>query len=264
MYNALVCKNCKSGDSRKERNGIGTMKKLSIILATVISVVCLLCVSASAANELTVTGAVVEADGGASFTYSVNFSDNTGFNTLGIKLTYPEGFEYEGAEASDLIKDNFYLDFAGYAGETYVFHHDAEARTVTFVGACLYNVEEKSGKLFDLEFTAPAKAGAYDFKLEVVDKAYEEDGKVVTVDKVNGKVTVVGGSGDESEYELGDVNMDESIDLFDAIAVLQYEAGVTDLTDAEYALGDVNGDDSVDLFDAIAILQYEAGIIEEF
>ena len=239
------------------------MKKLSIIMATVISLVCLLCVSASAANEVTVSGAVTKAAGGSEFTYTVSFSENTGFNTLGVKLTYPEGFEYVEAEASDLIKDAFYLDFAGFSGETYVFHHDEDARTITFVGACLYDVETASGDLFDITFTAPAAAGDYNFTLELIDNAYNEDGKVVSVDKVNGKVTVEA-DGEESEFELGDVNMDESIDLFDAIAVLQYEAGVTDLTDAEYALGDVNGDDSVDLFDAIAILQYEAGIIEEF
>ncbi len=233
-------------------------------MATVISLVCLLCVSASAANEVTVSGAVTEAAGGSEFTYTVSFSENTGFNTLGVKLTYPEGFEYVEAEASDLIKDAFYLDFAGFSGETYVFHHDEDARTITFVGACLYDVETASGDLFDITFTAPAAAGAYDFTVELVDNAYNEDGKVVSVDKVNGKVTVAGGSGDESEYELGDVNMDESIDLFDAIAVLQYEAGIVDFSDVEYSLGDVNGDDSVDLFDAIAILQYEAGIIEEF
>lgn len=239
------------------------MKKLSIIAATVVSLVCLLCVSASAANEVTVSGAVTEAAGGSEFTYTVSFSENTGFNTLGVKLTYPEGFEYVEAEASDLIKEAFYLDFAGYSGETYVFHHDEDARTITFVGASLYDVENASGTLFDITFTAPEAAGAYDFTLELVDNAYNEDGKVVSVDKVNGKVTVEAG-GDEAEYELGDVNMDESIDLFDAIAVLQYEAGIVDFSDVEYALGDVNGDDSVDLFDAIAILQYEAGIIEEF
>ena len=93
------------------------MKKLSIIMATVISLVCLLCVSASAANEVTVSGAVTKAAGGSEFTYTVSFSENTGFNTLGVKLTYPEGFEYVEAEASDLIKDAFYLDFAGFSGE---------------------------------------------------------------------------------------------------------------------------------------------------
>lgn len=240
------------------------MKKLSIIMATVVSLVCLLCVSASAANEVTVSGAVTEAAGGSEFTYTVSFSENTGFNTLGVKLTYPEGFEYVEAEASDLIKEAFYLDFAGYSGETYVFHHDEDARTITFVGASLYNVENASGDLFDITFTAPEAAGAYDFTLELVDNAYNEDGKVVSVDKVNGKVTIAGDSGDESEYELGDVNMDGWVDLFDAIAVLQYESGMEDLTDAQFVLGDVNGDEWVDLFDAIDILQYEAGVIDGF
>jgi len=229
-------------------------------MATVCAIVCLLCVSVSAANEMTVSGAVETTTQSTEFAYKVSFSENTGFNTLGIKLTYPEGFEYVDADASQLIKDNFYLDFAGFSGETYVFHHDAAARTVTFVGAALYNITEVSGDLFEVTFNAPATTGTYDFTLEVVDKAYEDAGNVVAVDKVNGTVTVEEGS----TYELGDVNMDGSVDLFDAIAVLQYDAGIVDLSDAAYALGDVNYDDSVDLFDAIAILQYEAGIIEEF
>ncbi len=251
----------KNGEKlRKERNGIGKMKKLSIIMATVAAFVCLLCINASAANEVTVSGAVETTTQNSEFTYSVSFSENTGFNTLGVKLTYPEGFEYVGADASELIKGKFYLNFAGYEGETYVFYHDASARTVTFVGASLYNVTETSGELFEVTFKAPETTGEYDFTLELVDNAYEEAGKVVSVDKVNGKVTVEEGS----TYEFGDVNMDGWVDLFDAIAVLQYEAGIVDFTDAQCALGDVNGDEWVDLFDAIAILQYEAGIIEEF
>lgn len=253
----------KNGEKlRKERNGI-EMKKLSIIAATVVSLVCLLCVSASAANEVTVSGAVTEAAGGSEFTYTVSFSENTGFNTLGVKLTYPEGFEYVEAEASDLIKEAFYLDFAGYSGETYVFHHDEDARTITFVGASLYNVENASGDLFDITFTAPEAAGAYDFTLELVDNAYNEDGKVVSVDKVNGKVTIAGDSGDETEYALGDVNMDGWVDNIDGMFILQYDVFLRDLTDAQLVLADVNGDGWVDNIDGMFVLQYDVGLRDE-
>jgi len=253
-----VCKISKMrGSLRKERNGIGKMKKLSIIMATVCTLVCLLCISASAANEITVSGAVETTTQSTEFAYKVSFSENTGFNTLGIKLTYPEGFEYVGADASTLIKDAFYLDFAGYAGETYVFHHDAAARTVTFVGASLYNVTAASGDLFEITFTAPATAGTYDFTLELVDTAYEEAGKVVSVDKVNGTVTVEEGS----TYALGDVNMDGKINAVDAIRILRYDAGLETLTDAQLVLANVAGfNNTVNAADAIKILRYDAGL----
>lgn len=247
------------------------MKKLSIIMATVVSLVCLLCVSASAANEVTVSGAVTEAAGGSEFTYTVSFSENTGFNTLGVKLTYPEGFEYVEAEASDLIKEAFYLDFAGYSGETYVFHHDEDARTITFVGASLYNVENASGTLFDITFTAPEAAGAYDFTLELVDNAYNEDGKVVAVDKVNGKVTVEEGS----TYALGNVTMDfnedgtDKINYMDAVRVLQISSGIIENpSELELYLANVTndyddeGNPIVNYMDAVKILQHAAGLIE--
>ncbi len=222
-------------------------------MATVATFVCLLCVNASAANEMTVSGAVETTTQSSEFTYAVSFSENTGFNTLGIKLTYPEGFEYVDADASQLIKDNFYLDFAGFSGETYVFHHDATARTVTFVGAALYDITNVSGDLFEVTFNAPATTGTYDFTLEVVDKAYEDAGNVVAVDKVNGTVTVEEGS----TYELGDVNMDGSVNLLDAVLVLQHSASAK-LTDAQMKLADLNDDQKANLLDAIKILQISA------
>lgn len=235
------------------------MKKLSIIMATVATFVCLLCVNASAANEMTVSGAVETTTQSTEFAYKVSFSENTGFNTLGIKLTYPEGFEYVDADASQLIKDNFYLDFAGFSGETYVFHHDAAARTVTFVGAALYDITDVSGDLFEVTFNAPATTGTYDFTLEVVDKAYEDAGNVVAVDKVNGTVTVEEGS----TYALGDVNMDGWVDNIDGMFILQYDVFLRDLTDAQLVLADVNGDGWVDNIDGMFVLQYDVGLRDE-
>ena len=239
-------------------------------MATVCAIVCLLCVSVSAANEMTVSGAVETTTQSSEFTYAVSFSENTGFNTLGIKLTYPEGFEYVGADASQLIKDNFYLDFAGFSGETYVFHHDAAARTVTFVGAALYDITDVSGDHFEVTFNAPATTGTYDFTLEVVDKAYEDAGNVVAVDKVNGTVTVEEGS----TYALGNVNMDfnedgtDKINYMDAILILQISAGIVENpSELQLYLANVTndyddeGNPVVNYMDAIKVLQHAAGLI---
>ena len=240
------------------------MKKLSIIMATVVSLVCLLCVSASAANEVTVsvnTPASVSA--GAEVTVAVDFSENDGFNTLGVKLTYPEGFTYvdDSADASALIKEEFYLDFAGYSGETYVFHHDEEARTLTFVGASLYDVENASGTLFSAKFTAPATASTGNqFKVEVIDSVYNATGEVVTLTPENGSTDVTAAS-----YVKGDMNGDGAADFLDAQMALQLYIGAIsadDLSETALLAGDVVGNDGVvDFLDATAILQAYIGLI---
>ncbi len=238
------------------------MKKLFAVAATALSLAACCFAATAAENTVNVSASVpTEVSTGAQITVSVDFSENSGFNTLGVKLKYPDGFTYVQANASDLIKEKCYLDFAGYAGETYVFYHDEEAKTLTFVGASLYDITEESGTLFSASFTAPKTPNENsEFVIEIVDNVYDEEGDVVTVDKTNGTVKV----NDGPSYQLGDVNMDGSIDLFDAIAILQHEAGTKSLTVAQLALGDVNNDNSVDLFDAISILQYEAGTLTGF
>ena len=59
----------------------------------------------------------------------------------------------------------------------------------------------------------------------------------------------------------GDANGDGEVDLDDAVAICNYDAGLIDLEDlAEGA--DANGDGEVDLDDAVAICNYDAGLIE--
>ncbi len=67
-----------------------------------------------------------------------------------------------------------------------------------------------------------------------------------------------------SEYSIGDVNQDSSVDYLDAMLVLRYDAELDTLTDEQLALADVNGDGSVDSLDAILILRYDSGLIDEF
>lgn len=238
------------------------MKKLALFLAAVMLLACCLCFTASAENGIKVSVVDAEADLGADVTITVAFSDNTGFNTLGVRIVYPEGFTYkaDSAAASELIRDACYLDFGGYSGATYVFNVDETNRTITMVAASLDDITAASGDLFTATFTAPDAETEATFTVEVLDSAYNENGEVVEIDKVNGTVTVAEGL----KFALGDVNMDEEIDILDAIVVLQYEAEMIELTDAQIALGDVNHDDEVDILDAISILQYEAELIDSF
>ena len=62
---------------------------------------------------------------------------------------------------------------------------------------------------------------------------------------------------EESKRIPGDANDDGEADLFDALLLLQYDAGWN--VTVNESNGDVNGDGWADLFDALLILQYDAG-----
>ncbi len=236
------------------------MKKLSMAMAVVMLFVScfVFTVSAQDSVKIAVTTPATVTKGGE-LTVSVDFSENDGFNTLGVKLTYPEGFTYvDDSEAvSALIAEKCYLEFGGYEGETYAFSHDDTARTLTFVGASLYDIVEKSGTIFTVKFTAPETEGSGEFKVEIVDEAYNADEEVVSVDKVNGTVTVSGGQ----TYKKGDVNMDGKVNAVDAIRILRYDAGLETLTATQLELANVAGSNAtVNAADAIKILRADAGL----
>ncbi len=67
-----------------------------------------------------------------------------------------------------------------------------------------------------------------------------------------------------SDYTMGDINEDGSIDYLDAMMVLRYDAELVTFTDSQLLVGDVNGDGLVDSLDAILILRYDAGLIDSF
>ena len=238
------------------------MKKLALFLAAVMLLTCCLCFTASAQNGIKVSVVDTEAGLGEEVTVTVAFSDNTGFNTLGVRIAYPEGFVYKdgSAEASDLIKTACYLDFGGYSGATYVFNIDDAARTITLVAASLDDITAASGVLFTATFTAPDAETEGTFAVQVLDDAYNENGEVVEIDRVNGTVTVSSGA----TYLIGDVNFDEEVDIFDAVDILRYEAGSVEFNATQLIVGDVNNDEEVDIFDAVDVLRFEAGSITEF
>ncbi len=239
------------------------MKKLSIIMAIVMLFVSCMYVTASAQtgteNSLTVS---VNAPGkvtqGNEFTLSVDFAGNTGFNTLGVELTYPEGFEYVSAQASNLIKEKFYLDFAGYEGETYVFYHNEEARTVTFVGASLYDISEANGSLFSVKFTTPEDVSTGNaFSIALVDTAYNEVGDTVTT-------TVNGSSLDVIEYILGDVDGNGSVQTADAMLAFFAAAKKVTLNETQTLAANVLNADGLTTADAMRIFYYAAKKITSF
>lgn len=65
----------------------------------------------------------------------------------------------------------------------------------------------------------------------------------------------------ELEYELGDVNMDNTINIKDATAIQKYLANLIDLNDTAYELADYNMDTTVSIKDATTIQKFLAGLI---
>lgn len=242
------------------------MKKLSTVMAIVLLFVSCLCFTASAetgtgtqTNAVKITASSGDVQTGGELMLAVEFSENTGFNTLGVKLTYPEGFTYveDSVAASDLIKEKCFLNFAGYEGETYTFNVDTAARTITFIGASLYDIEATSGVLFTAKFTAPdAAVSAQAFEVELLEGPYNANGDTVSGSTADGSVNVT------TPYKLGDVTMDGKINGFDAMMILQYDVGLRTLTDQQKQLANVHtAISAVNGFDAMMILQYDVGII---
>ena len=61
------------------------------------------------------------------------------------------------------------------------------------------------------------------------------------------------------EPAIGDLNGDDSIDVFDSLMIQKYASGVLELDEQQLALADINGDGSVDILDAMAIQELASG-----
>ena len=68
----------------------------------------------------------------------------------------------------------------------------------------------------------------------------------------------------DSQYTLGDVNCDGSIDALDALIILQHSVHLTTLEGDDFNAADVNHDGNIDASDALLVLQYSVKIIDQF
>lgn len=64
--------------------------------------------------------------------------------------------------------------------------------------------------------------------------------------------------------KTGDVNGDGNINSGDALSILQYATGTTELDSDSLVFADVNADKKVNSTDALMVLQYSTGIIKAF
>ena len=70
--------------------------------------------------------------------------------------------------------------------------------------------------------------------------------------------------GETGEAELGDVNMDGTVNTGDAVQILKHSADMISFDDDQLIAANTNRDDKVNTADAVLILKYVAGMITEF
>lgn len=68
----------------------------------------------------------------------------------------------------------------------------------------------------------------------------------------------------QTEFSLGDVNLDNQINSYDALNILQYTTDSLTLSAAQIELGDVDKNGTLNSSDALRILQYVVGNINKF
>ncbi len=61
-------------------------------------------------------------------------------------------------------------------------------------------------------------------------------------------------------YQTGDIDMNGSIEVSDALLLMRYAIGIYTLTDAQFALADINGDGYVNTIDAALLLREAAAL----
>lgn len=85
----------------------------------------------------------------------------------------------------------------------------------------------------------------------------------VSTNGENGSLTKVASFqyGPKPPYTLGDANLDNEVDVSDAVYVLRYIANLIDLGTTEMKAADANRDSVVDVSDAVTILRYIAKLI---
>ena len=94
------------------------------------------------------------------------------------------------------------------------------------------------------------KAGTYNIYISTTDEALK---KVASFKY-----------GEKPPYTKGDANLDDEIDVNDAVHILRYAARLIDLSETELKAADANGDGVVDVNDAVMILRYLAKLITSF
>ena len=170
------------------------------------------------------------------------------YNVTG-PLTVTNGMKDGGFYAG---ADTFELNCTGLTGEYSLVLLLAGDSTVPTEGNIQY-IDQTSVEAGKVTFTLKPKAlteGTYNVYISTTDKALK---KVASFQY-----------GTKPAYTKGDANLDDEIDVNDAVHILRYAARLIDLSETELKAADANGDGVVDVNDAVMILRYLAKLITSF
>lgn len=148
--------------------------------------------------------------------------------------------------------DTFELNCTGLTGEYSLVLLLAGDSAVPTEGNIQY-IDQTSVEGGKVTFTLKPKAlteGTYNVYISTTDKALD---KVASFKY-----------GTKPPYTKGDANLDDEIDVNDAVHILRYAARLIDLSETELKAADANGDGVVDVNDAVMILRYLAKLITSF
>ena len=148
--------------------------------------------------------------------------------------------------------DTFELNCTGLTGEYSLVLLLAGDSAVPTEGNIQY-IDQTSVEAGKVTFTLKPKAlteGTYNVYISTTDKALK---KVASFQY-----------GTKPPYTKGDANLDDEIDVNDAVHILRYAARLIDLSETELKAADANGDSVVDVNDAVMILRYLAKLITSF
>lgn len=148
--------------------------------------------------------------------------------------------------------DTFKLNCTGLTGEYSLVLLLAGDSAVPTEGNIQY-IDQTSVEAGKVTFTLKPKAlteGTYNVYISTTDKALD---KVASFQY-----------GTKPPYTKGDANLDDEIDVNDAVHILRYAARLIDLSETELKAADANGDGVVDVNDAVMILRYLAKLITSF
>lgn len=210
-------------------------------------------------GKVVLSSVSTEAARGLEAELPINITENSGFNALGITITYDKNIcEYEGLTISAPYKESvklksvYVLPEGGVVKASFISEEDISI-TGNFAIVSFQVKEEASvGEKCDVSIT--------------IDQVVNQAETTVTGTGSTGTIMVIKGKEDNqpSSYTLGDVNEDGNINLIDAVYILHWYNGVRELSAAQKLAADTDRSGVVNLLDAVQIMRYFNGEIRNF
>ena len=202
---------------------------------------------------------------------TVTVNDSVTYPTAGAPTVYCTTSEASGvvtlslkASIADLQRLDMQLTLTGYENITAVADCPLTVNVCGNTATITYNAQNGSG--VDMR----SSVAVLTMKKSGASQSITSEPKAIATKDANGALSPITQPNVTDDpyggYEYGDVNGDGSINVLDAILLLQYCAGMSaaQLDDVQLARADVAYDGSVNVLDAILMLRYCAGMSVKF